>query len=180
MRLSPLQAQQVLQYLIHERRISQAEIGRYREIQQLEERLQSLRAGGGGAVQATTQRGGRKRRRSSSITGEQLASRQLQGRYLALIRQIPARKRAQYAKTAKERGREAAIRDMQSAVGSGKPRARRARRLTSEQRASRQLQGRYLGLVRQIPASQRSRYAKIAKERGREAAIKEMQGTLSK
>jgi hypothetical protein len=44
-----------------------------------------------------------------------LASRQLQGRYLALVRQFPAAKRAGYAKTAKETGREAAIKDMQDA-----------------------------------------------------------------
>jgi hypothetical protein len=32
------------------------------------------------------------------------------------VRQIPANKRAQYAKTAKEKGREAAIKDMQDAI----------------------------------------------------------------
>jgi uncharacterized protein YbjQ (UPF0145 family) len=173
LRFSASQAQQILQYMISERRISAADVNRYIEIQRLEERLQSLKSGGGGA-----QRGGRRRTSLSGITGDQLASRQLQGRYLALIRQIPASRRGQYAKTAKERGREAAIREMESVVGSAKPRTRRAQRLTPEQRASRQLQGRYLGLVRQIPASQRSRYAKIAKERGREAAIKEMQSAL--
>jgi hypothetical protein len=46
-----------------------------------------------------------------------LASRKLQGRYLAFIRQIPATKRAQYQKTAKEKGREAAIKEMQVALG---------------------------------------------------------------
>jgi uncharacterized protein YbjQ (UPF0145 family) len=49
------------------------------------------------------------------VSAETLASRQLQGRYLALIRQIPAQKRAQYAKTAKEKGREAAIKEMRNA-----------------------------------------------------------------
>ena len=57
------------------------------------------------------------RRGRSAITPEQLASRQLQGRYLALIRQIPASKRGQYQRTAKEKGREAAIREMQSVLG---------------------------------------------------------------
>jgi hypothetical protein len=57
---------------------------------------------------------GRKRR--SAITPEQLASRQLQGRYLGLIRQVPASKRAQFQKIAKEKGREAAIREMQDAA----------------------------------------------------------------
>jgi hypothetical protein len=46
-----------------------------------------------------------------------LASRQLQGRYLALVRRFPATKRAAYAKIAKERGREAAIKDMQDSLG---------------------------------------------------------------
>jgi len=58
-------------------------------------------------------KGVRRRRKRSAITPEQLASRQLQGRYLGLIRQIPASRRGQYQRTAKERGREAAIREMQ-------------------------------------------------------------------
>jgi hypothetical protein len=57
-----------------------------------------------------------KRRRRARITPEQLASRQLQGRYLGLIRQIPANKRGQYQKIAKDSGREAAINAMKSAV----------------------------------------------------------------
>ncbi|HEX7152332.1 MAG TPA: hypothetical protein VF618_12660 [Thermoanaerobaculia bacterium] len=55
---------------------------------------------------------GRRRRRQSAITPEQLQSRQLQGRYLALVRRFPANKRAQYARIAKEQGREAAIKEM--------------------------------------------------------------------
>jgi len=149
--------------MINDRRISSGEILRYvnemqSEIDQLEKRLQSLRAaaggGGGGAAapsaaprrrgrppgsrnrrrgaaasggnaaaaSAASTGGGAKRGRKprpqrSAITAEQLASRQLQGRYLGLIRQIPASKRAGYQKTAKEKGREAAIKDMQSALG---------------------------------------------------------------
>jgi hypothetical protein len=57
-----------------------------------------------------------KRRRRARITPEQLASRQLQGRYLGLIRQIPANRRGQYQKIAKDSGREAAINAMKSAV----------------------------------------------------------------
>ncbi|HEX9982319.1 MAG TPA: hypothetical protein VGF69_03565 [Thermoanaerobaculia bacterium] len=60
--------------------------------------------------------GGRGRKSSSSITAEQLASRQLQGRYLALVRQFSENRRGQYAKLAKEKGREAAIKDMQDAL----------------------------------------------------------------
>ena len=137
--------------MISDRRISPGEVIRYvnemqREIDELEKRLQSLRAaaggGGGGYAAAAAPRrrgrppgsrnrakaaaapaaaggakGGRRRRRRSKITPEQLASRQLQGRYLGLIRQIPASKRGQYQKIAKDTGREAAIKEMASALG---------------------------------------------------------------
>ena len=52
--------------------------------------------------------------------------------------------------------------------------------MTAKGLASRQLQGRYLGLIRQIPASRRGQYQKIAKEQGRESAIKSMQDVLHK
>lgn len=138
--------------MIGDRRVSPGEIVRYvnemqHEIDELEKRLQSLRAaagGGGGsyaaaaparrrgrppgsrnrakaaapaAVSAGKKAGRKRRRRRSAITAEQLASRQLQGRYLGLIRQIPASKRGQYQRTAKEKGREAAIKEMQNALG---------------------------------------------------------------
>jgi hypothetical protein len=64
------------------------------------------------AAPAASQPAG-KRRRRRSITAEQVASRQLQGRYLSLVRRFPANRRPGFAKIAKERGREAAIREMQ-------------------------------------------------------------------
>jgi hypothetical protein len=128
------QARYVLERLISERRISSTDVQRYvndmhREISDLEQRLHSLREATGEAIRGAIQKltpasvvakrrgrppgtGGGAKKRSSQITAEQLASRQLQGRYLGLIRQIPASRRAQYQKTAKERGREAAIKDM--------------------------------------------------------------------
>ena len=136
--LSPGQASYVLERLVSERRVSQRDLERYinemsREIGDLERRLQSLReaTGGGGAVARRPGRppgsgraavaavavAGARRRRRSKITPEQLASRQLQGRYLGLIRQIPASKRNQYKKLAQEKGREAAIKEMVSALG---------------------------------------------------------------
>lgn len=109
-------AEQILRELIRDRRISTAEINRYREIRQLEQRLEALRGGGGRRRSMLAPQRGRAGRRSSRITAEQRASRQLQGRYLGLIRQIPASQRPRYAKIAKDRGREAAIREMQSAL----------------------------------------------------------------
>jgi hypothetical protein len=131
------QAKYVLERLINERRISSADVQRYvadmhREINDLEQRLVSLREATGEAIRGAIAKlppalggkrrgrppgtGGVKRRRRSAITAEQLASRQLQGRYLGLIRQIPASRRAPFQKTAKERGREAAIKDMMVAL----------------------------------------------------------------
>jgi len=142
--------------MISDRRISPGEVIRYvnemqREIDELEKRLNSLRAavgGGGGmtagnagaaaprrrgrppgsrnraraaapapAAAAAPAKGRRGRRGRTAITAEQLASRQLQGRYLGLIRQIPASRRGPYQRTAKEKGREAAIKEMQAALG---------------------------------------------------------------
>ena len=133
---SPGQAKYVLERLISDRRISSADIRRYvddmhREIGNLEDRLRSLREATGealrGAISAISP--GRRRgrppgtgakkaggRRRSAITAEQLASRKLQGRYLGLIRQIPASRRGQYQKIAKESGREAAIKAMATAL----------------------------------------------------------------
>jgi hypothetical protein len=122
--LSQSDAQEILQDLIRDGKVSAADIHRYREIRRLEQQLASLRGGGvrrgrrpGAAAPAPAAAGGRRRRRrSAALTPEQRASRQLQGRYLGLIRQIPKTQRARYAKIAKDRGREAAIKEMQSTL----------------------------------------------------------------
>lgn len=131
-KLSPGQASYVLDRLIGDRRISRADVQRYvdamhREIGDLEQRLQSLKEATGGAIRSAIhaltpgKRRGRPpgtgaRRKSAKITAEQLASRQLQGRYLGLIRQIPASRRATYQKIAKDKGREAAIKEMMTTL----------------------------------------------------------------
>ena len=125
-KLSPGQATYVLDRLIADRRISTGEINRYvsdmqREIADLESRLQSLRQATGAAAarlpiarrEGAAAAPGRRKR----ISSEQRASRLIQGRYLGLIRQIPASRRGQYQKIAKEKGREAAIKEMASALG---------------------------------------------------------------
>lgn len=129
---SPGQAKYILERIIGDRRISAADIRRYqnemrREIGELEQRLQSLREAATDAIRGAIDKltPGRRRgrppgtdakRRSAKITPEQLASRQLQGRYLGLIRQIPASRRATYKKIATEKGREAAIKEMMTAL----------------------------------------------------------------
>jgi hypothetical protein len=74
-------------------------------------------SGGGASETAAASKGGKRGRKRTAITSEQLASRQLQGRYLALVRRFPANRRPAFAKTAKERGREAAIKEMQDSLG---------------------------------------------------------------
>lgn len=61
-------------------------------------------------------------------------------------------------------------------------RRRRVRRkaLTAERQASQQLQGQYLGYLRQIPERQRDRFKKMARDVGREKTIAEMKKTLGK
>ena len=141
--LTPGQANYVFGRLVADRRISGGEVRGYlndmhREIGELERRLEELRAmhGAGatgsrpgsrpGSRRGAARRGrppgsgaGRKvagRKRRKAISSEQLASRQLQGRYLALIRQIPATRRAQYSRMVKEQGREAAVKAMSDAL----------------------------------------------------------------
>ena len=119
--LSASDAKQILQDLIRDGKVLAADIGRSLEIRKLEERLMALRSGGGrrGRRPGTAAKPaavGRKRRRQGPLTAQQRASRQLQGRYLGLIRQIPAGQRGRYAKIAKDKGRESAIKEMQSAL----------------------------------------------------------------
>jgi O6-methylguanine-DNA--protein-cysteine methyltransferase len=119
-------AKEFLQHLIQEGKVAASEVGRFFEIRNLERRLAELRGtitrrrgrppASASASSAPSSTGGGKRKRSKNLTPQQRASRQLQGRYLGLIRQIPASQRARYAKVAKDKGRESAIKEMQSAL----------------------------------------------------------------
>ena len=66
------------------------------------------------------------------------------------------------------------------AINSVVSKRRTNKALTPEARASRKLQGQYVGLIRQIPERNRKRYQEIAKSKGRESAIAEMKKTLAK
>lgn len=169
--LSPGQATYVLERLVADRRISTGEIYRYlsdvnREISSLEERLNSLRGVTGGSYARPSSGGaapaaGRRGRRRGRPPGRP------RGSGAAAAGAAPAAEGAKRRRGRPPGGGKKA--------GGGKRSA-----LTPEQLASRQLQGRYLGLIRQIPANKRAQYQKTAKEKGREAAIKEMQGALGK
>jgi hypothetical protein len=164
------QASYVLDRLIADRRISPGEVSRYvsdmhREISDLESRLQTLRAHagastgtGGGATSTGT--GKRRGRPPGSGTGKRRGRPPGSGKKAAAAASAPAAAAA--------------------GTGGGVKRRRRRSRITPEQLASRQLQGRYLGLIRQIPATRRGQYQKIAKESGREAAINAMKSAVNR
>jgi hypothetical protein len=157
--LSAGQSAYVLERLIAERTISRGEVNRIlsemgREISDLEQKLQRLR---------------------EAHTGTSMAAP-------APARRGPGRPPGRPA--GRRRGRPPASAAPATAAPAEKGGAKRGRKrrgpITPEQLASRQLQGRYLALVRQFAATRRPQYAKIAKEKGREAAIREMQASLKK
>lgn len=168
--LSPGQANYVLERLVADRRVSPGEIYRYlsdvnREISSLEQRLTALRGMSGASYGRTAAAPARRGRRRGRPPGRPPAA-------AAAPAAAPGRKRR--GRPPGRPGRPG--RPPGRPPGGGKKRPA----LSPDQLASRQLQGRYLGLIRQIPASKRGAYQKTAKEKGREAAIKEMQEALKK
>jgi hypothetical protein len=133
----PGQAKYVIDRLLAARRITARDITGYlgdlqRNIVEIEERLARLRAAQGGndaaSVRATPRREraaqrstsapqpAKRRKRRFTVTAKVLASRALQGRYLPLLNKFSGAKRVQYAKLAKDKGREAAIKEMEAAL----------------------------------------------------------------
>jgi hypothetical protein len=171
--LSGGQASYVLDRLIADRRISPGEVSRYvsdmhREISDLESRLQTLRAHAGASSSSSgTTSGSTTGARRGRPPGRPPGSGKRRGRPPGSGRKAAAAASPAAAASAPQ------------ATGGVKRRRRRSA-ITAEQLASRQLQGRYLGLIRQIPASRRGQYQKIAKERGREAAINEMKSAVNR
>lgn len=122
--MSSGQAHYVVNRILADRAVPVSQIRRYLseldgEISTLESRLEFLRAASGGgssrAGSAVAGAGGRRRR---NLSPERRESLRLQGHYLALIRQVPARQRAQYKAIVEKRGKEAAIAALRRAVGS--------------------------------------------------------------
>lgn len=178
--LSPGQAAYVLDRLLSERRLTSSDLSRYvsemhAEIGHLEARLQSLRDASG----ASTGAGSSGSAQASRGPGRPAGSTSAGAGAAAPVRRR-RRRRSAGSTAASATGSPAAAGS--SAGPSTRTRATRKRKaaITPEQLASRQLQGRYLALVRQIPATKRAQYARIAKEKGREAAIQEMQGAVRK
>lgn len=174
------QASYVLDRLISDRRISPGEVSRYindmqSEINDLERRLEQLRA-------ATTGGGSSSGGMSSGGGATPSSAPRRRGRPPGSANRGPGRPPGSANRgPGRPPGRppgSGASASASAAPSTGRRRGRSA--ITAEQLASRQLQGRYLGLIRQIPASRRGQYQRTAKEKGREAAIREMQDVLKK
>jgi len=142
--LHPHAALYILERLRKAGRVSAAEIRAFmsemgREIRELEEKLARLREAAparAAALQLPLTRRGRKpaasqrpssriappktttkkQRRKFTVTPAVLKSRELQGKYLPLLNRMPENKRGYFAKLAKEKGREAAIQEMEAAL----------------------------------------------------------------
>lgn len=193
--LSPGQAHYVLERLQKERKVSAADVNRYvsemgREISDLEQRLQRLKDAAGSTVAAAaagiagTVAAAANAVRRGRKPGRPAGSKNKPGR--------PGRPPGSKNKPGRPPGRPPASASAAgstgaasaASAGAGKGGAKRGRKagtpITPEQLASRQLQGRYLALVRRFPANKRPQYAKIAKEKGREAAIREMMDASGK
>jgi hypothetical protein len=127
--LSPAQAQYVVRRLLADRAIRINQVRGYlaelnTEIATLEQQLAFLRDASGQAGARTTS-AGRSRQstggaadapRRRNISPERREALRLQGHYLALIRQVPARQRGQYKAMVEKRGKEAAIAALRRAV----------------------------------------------------------------
>ncbi len=134
--LSPAQSHYVLSRLIEDKKISTRDVVTYlasmkTEIKALESRLEHLRTLTGDAPAAPAARRVRKRRRrvakpakaariektakkKVALSPQQRTSRQLQGVYMSLIRQVPKTRRTAYQTLAREKGRQAAVDQLKS------------------------------------------------------------------
>lgn len=149
------QAQYVIERLRAERRISDRDIHQYvgeigRDISDLEQRLERLR-GAAGASQS---------RPVASEAGT-VVPRPVRRVRRENTRSKPSRRRTQASPAAGVQGRR-----------------KRKFTVTPAVLRSRELQGRYLPLLNRMPKTKRRYYANLAKEKGREAAIQEMEASL--
>jgi anti-sigma-K factor RskA len=122
--LTPAQAHYVLGKIIEEKRITPSEIARYvseiaAEIKRLEARIAALRAAANMAAPApaAAPQPARRRRRRRTADPKTAASQQLQGRYIAYLRQVPESRREKYREIVRTAGREAAIKKMRADLG---------------------------------------------------------------
>lgn len=128
-RVTPGEAQYVLDRLLRERRVNAGEVGRlvremHSEIEELEWRLAALRmaAGSGGSPRGTETSSNKRqsfasgRGRNRQVTPELARSRRLQGEYMGLIRHVQGPARTRIKRIASDQGREVAIKAMRATL----------------------------------------------------------------
>lgn len=87
-------------------------------------------------------------------------------------------KRKRRSGTGKKRGRKKRGAAKSTKAGSGKKKGKK-RNLSPEVRASRALQGRYISNLRSFSGRKKAEFQKIAREQGREEALRQMQAAKS-
>ncbi|MGK2859988.1 MAG: hypothetical protein ACSLFQ_22560 [Thermoanaerobaculia bacterium] len=124
--LNPAQSHYVLSRLIEDKKVSARDVVNYlasmqSEIRALENRLEHLRTLSGTSAPARrgrpakagkaakTAKAPKPAKRKVVLSPKQRVSRQLQGVYMSLIRQVPKTRRTAYQKLAQEKGRQAAV-----------------------------------------------------------------------
>lgn len=167
--LSPGQASYVLERLRQARQVTAAEIRGYvvdmaREIRELEDRLRRLRDAAGTAVAA---------RGITKVGNGSPAAQRRSKRGKA-----PSRAKSGRSTTTPN----AAQAPAPPPAAAAQPAPKRKRRkftVTPAVLASREIQGRYLPLLNKFKGKRKEQFAKLAKEAGREAAIKAMEAALA-
>lgn len=155
MKLTEAQAHYVVEKMLEDRTISQRDVDRYlksmhSDIDDLERRLDRLREAAGSSAGSSS---GKRKRRSG--TGKKRG-----------------RKKRATAKTSRAGG------GKKSGKKSGKKKGKK-RNLSPEVRASRALQGRYISNLRSFSGRKKAEFQKIAREQGREEALRQMQAAKS-
>lgn len=161
--LSPGQASYVLERLRQARQVTAAEIRGYvvdmaREIRELEDRLRHLRDAAGTAVAA--------RGITKVGNGSPAALRRSKQRGPKRVRSLTPSNAAQTPVPSP------------SAAQRAPKRRKRKFTVTPAVLASREIQGRYLPLLNKFKGKRKEQFAKLAKEKGREAAIDAMEAAL--
>ncbi|HYS53813.1 MAG TPA: hypothetical protein VER58_08655 [Thermoanaerobaculia bacterium] len=116
--VSPANAVRLVEFLIAEGKLAAHQIAQFLRIAELEKRLKALRGGGEvpvphGRVKSRARGKNRPRR---AVSAEVVATRKIQGRYIAYLRKFPKTARAKYQKIARTRSREEAIAAMNKAL----------------------------------------------------------------
>ncbi len=113
--LTPANAVRVLQTLIDDGKVLANDIARYLHIAELEDQLKTLR--GVVSVPFGKKRVGKAAKRARRpVSAKVVATRKIQGQYIAHLRKFPKSARGKFQKIARTRSREEAITAMKKAL----------------------------------------------------------------